>query len=149
MFYDASGHQLDSLMWVTGLRGENVWAHMDNRGTPNVMFTRGHATLTGGVPLTFTFVGDAHKWREQINIHCEGTDFVIENGRAFYCRDNRLEPLAEQDEAETADEAFVQLVRGEGPNWAPPSDVWPVLTLTNAALESARTGRETAVSVQS
>jgi predicted dehydrogenase len=146
MFYDASGHQLDSLMWVTGLRGEKVWAETDNRGTPNVMFSRGQATLTGGVPLSFTFVGDAHKWREQINIHCEKVDFVIENGRAFVTRDNTLAPLAPPDDAETADEAFVKLVRGAGPNWAPPSDVWPVLTFTAAALESARTGREVAVS---
>jgi predicted dehydrogenase len=146
MFYDASGHQLDSLMWVTGLRGEKVWAETDNRGTPNPMFSRGLATLTGGVPLTFVFVGDAHKWREQINIHCESADFVIENSRAFMTRENRLEPLAESDDSETADEAFVKLVRGEGPNWASPSEVWPVLTFTAAALESARTGREITVS---
>jgi predicted dehydrogenase len=148
MFYDASGHQLDSLMWVTGLRGDRVWAETDNRSTPNVMFSRGHATLTGGVPLTFTFVGDAHKWREQINIHCEGADFVIENGRAFMTVANTLEPLASPGEAETADEAFVKLIRGEGINWAPPIDVWPVLTFTNAALESARTGEEREVSTQ-
>lgn len=142
MFYDASGHQIDSLMWVTGLRGEKVWAETDNRGTPNPMFTRGLATLTGGVPLSFTFVGDAHKWREQINIHCEGADFVIENGRAFKVVDNTMEPMADPEEGESADEAFVKLVRGKGPNWSPPEDVWPVLTFTRAALESAHKGKE-------
>ncbi len=141
MFYDASGHQLDTAMWAAGLAGEKVWAESDNRGTPNKMFVRGAATLTGGVPLTFAFVGDAHKWREQINFHCEGADFAIVDGRAYAIRETGLEPFAPEGSGETADEAFIKLLRDEGPNWAPPSDVWPVLRLTSAALLSATEGR--------
>jgi len=33
-FFDASGHQLDSLFWITGLKPVQVQARMDNRGTP-------------------------------------------------------------------------------------------------------------------
>jgi len=141
-FYDASGHQLDTLMWVSGLAPERVWAETDNRGTRNPMFVRGNANLRGGVPLSFTFVGDAHVWREQINFHCEGKDFTIENGRAYSVERGGLEPLVpDGTPEETSDEAFVKLVRGGGPNWAPPEELWPVLRLTNAALESAISGR--------
>jgi len=139
-FYDASGHQIDSLMWVTGLSGEWVRAECDYRGTPVPITIWGTARLTGGVPLTFCFAGDAHKWREQINIHCEGRDFVIENARAFWVEDNRLVPVPPDGPEENGDEAFIRLIRGEGPNWAPPEEVWPVLRFTRAALESAACG---------
>lgn len=139
-FYDASGHQLDCVIWTTGLQGEWVRAETDNRGTPVPITIWGTARLTGGVPFTFAFVGDAHRWREQINIHCEGMDFVIEQSRAFWIQDRQLAPVPPEGAEETADSAFVRLVRGEGPNWSPPEEVGPVLRFTRAALESAEKG---------
>jgi predicted dehydrogenase len=70
-FYDASGHQLDTIFWVTGLSGGEVSARVDRCGTPVPIKVWGNAELSGGAPLVFAFVGDAHLWREQINIHCE------------------------------------------------------------------------------
>jgi predicted dehydrogenase len=139
-FYDASGHQLDTLMWMTGLEPEAVSAETETRGTPVPLVIWGRARLEGGVPMAFTFVGDAHKWREQCAVHCEGTDFVIENGKALWVQGNRLEPVPTDTPDETADEAFVRHLRGDGPNWAPPEELWPVLRFTRAALESAGTG---------
>ncbi len=139
-FYDANGHQLDTTFWATGLRGEWVEAEMENRGTPSPMVAWGRARLTGGVPMIYGFVGDAQKWREQINIHCERMDFVLESGTAKWVQDGELIPIPPDGPDETADEAFVKHLRGEGPNWARPEELWPVLSFTTAALESASEG---------
>ena len=136
-FFDASGHQLDTLFWVTALEGVSVNAAVDNRGTPVPITITGKAELSGGIPFTFAFVGDARKWREQCNIHCERMDFVLEQGKAYWVRENELALLEADLPEETGDEAFVRLIRGEGPNWSPVEDVWPVLRFTRAALESA------------
>lgn len=139
-FYDASGHQLDTLTWITGLQADTVSAMTDDLGRPVPLVAWGQATLTGNVPMTFAFVGNAHKWREQCAVHCEGADFVIENGKGLMVHDGKIDPLGTGDVDETADEAFVKLICGEGPNWAPPEELWPVLQFTEAALRSARTG---------
>jgi predicted dehydrogenase len=57
--------------------------------------------------------------------------------RAQWIQDGRMAAMAPDDPGETADAAFVRLIRGEGPNWSPPEEVWPVLRLTRAALQSA------------
>jgi predicted dehydrogenase len=144
-FYDASGHQLDTLFWVTGLSGESVTARIENRGTPVPIVATGTAALTGGIPFVFAFVGDAQKWREQCNIHCENMDFAIENGRAFWGIDGHWQPVQPALPEETGDEAFIRLIRGQGPNWSPVEAVWPILNFTRAALESAATGSVTSV----
>ena len=46
-------------------------------------------------------------------------------------------PTAAVVRVPSADMAFINLLRGEGPNWSPPEEVWPVLNFTRAALESA------------
>src|SRR5215472_12740721 len=78
-FFDASGHQIDTVLWVTGLKPASVFARTDNRGTAVPLAAWGTALLEGDVPVTFAFEGAAHAWREQINIHCEGMDFAILN----------------------------------------------------------------------
>ncbi len=144
-FYDASGHQLDTLFWVTGLEGTGVSARMDNRGTPVPIVATGAAVMAGGVPFTFSFIGDAHKWREHCTVHCEAMDFVLENGRALWIQNGEFVPLQSDLPEESGDEAFIRLIRGEGPNWSPVEDVWPVLNFTRAALDSAEGGEPVCV----
>lgn len=136
-FYDASGHQLDTICWVTGLGGRWITARTDNCGTPVPLKVWGHSELINGAPFTFCFVGDAHMWREQLNIHCEGTDFSLLNGRAYGMRDGTMASLAPAEEDETADECFIRLIRDGGPNWSPLEDIRPVIEFTQAALRSA------------
>ncbi len=141
-FYDASGHQIDTILWVTGLAPIRVFARMSNRGMPSPMAAWGTSLLEGGVPVTFAFEGAAHTWREQINIHCELMDFTILNGKAFWLGEGEIEPMALGEPDEHADHAFVRLIREGGRNWAAPEDVWPVLRFTRAALDSAAFGRD-------
>jgi predicted dehydrogenase len=142
-FHDASGHQIDTLLWATGLRGERVRATVDNLRYPVPLRVHGEAVLTGGVPMTFTFHGGANAWREYCSIHCERMDFYLQQGRAYWTPDGNPQPVPADGPEETADAAFVRLVRGDGPNWAPPGALWPVLTFSRAALEAGATGKET------
>ncbi len=135
-FYDASGHQIDTVLWVTGKQGIEVRARAENRGTPVPMVIWGDARLTDNTPCSFAFIGDARRWREQINIHCEGMDFLIENGRAHWLKEGKMEPIPPREPGENGDTAFVRLIRGKGINWSPPEEVLPLLRFTRAALRS-------------
>jgi predicted dehydrogenase len=146
-FYDAGGHQLDSVFWATGLEPVRVRMETRSHGTPSPMEAWGMATLSGGVPLTFHYVGVAHKWREQINIHCEATEFVIENMQPRMVLDGETRPVEPDEPSETADEAFLKLLRGEGPNRSPLEEIWPVLRFNEAALGSADSGEVRTISL--
>lgn len=101
-----------------------------------------------GVPFTFTFVGDAKHWREEISIQTEKADFLMRDthllwtdGKQALGRFPDPEDEAPADaEADTPDAAFVAALRGGPPIVSEPVTVWPVLTFTLAALESARRG---------
>lgn len=146
-FYDASGHQLDVVFWLTGLKGEVVQAWVDNVTTPVPIRAWGCATLTGGVPMTFHFVGDADAWREQVIIHCEKRDFFVENMRPHWSAGKehpapfdihgRISRVETSEPAHGPDVEFVQMIRAGLPNPAPPEDTRPVIQFTAAALRSA------------
>jgi predicted dehydrogenase len=153
-FGDANGHQLDFLFWATGLEAAWVRATMETRGTPVPMVTWGEASLRtqagigSTIPMTFSFVGTAHHWREEICITTERADFVMRNGQLLWSTGNApLGPLPESEILpETAslptlpDSAFVAALRGGPPILSPPETVWPVLRFTLAALASAENG---------
>jgi predicted dehydrogenase len=140
-FYDASGHQLDMALWATGLRAERVQAWSSTAGTPVPIRVWGNAVLTGGVPLTFHFVGDGRLWREQVNIHCERMDFFVENFRPRWCVEGRPSEIQPDEPTAGADMEFIGMLRNGLPNPAPPDEVWPVLQITRAALASAASGK--------
>ena len=155
LFGDANGHQLDALFWMTGLEPMQVRATMENRGTPVPIVTWGEARLRAqntdratsepGIPMTFTFVGDARRWREEIAIQTEGADWVMRDTRLLWTEGSMaLTPFTEADlglaepvTTDTPDSAFVAALRGGAPVASAPETVWPVLTFTLAALESA------------
>lgn len=159
-FGDANGHQLDLLFHVTGMEATRLRATMENRGTPVPIVTWGEARLrpqrvtgappgqTDNVPFTFTFVGDARHWREEISIQTERADFVMRNTRLLWTDSAaELRPFTEKDLglnapviSDTPDSAFVRALRGGEPVLSAPNTVWPVLRFTLGALASAEQG---------
>lgn len=172
-FADANGHQLDLLFWLTGLEAAWVRATTENRGTPVPMVTWGEARLvkTGdrgqvsgvgesasspspntqnlepdsGIPFTFTFVGDARQWREEISIQTEKADFVLRDTHLLWSDghsplapfpDSEIDPT-DRRLADTPDAAFIAALRDGPPVVSEPHTVWPVLRFTLAALASA------------
>lgn len=149
--YDAAGHQLDFVFWATGLVPVSVQAWKHHAGTPVPIRVWGTALLSGGVPMTFHFVGDADAWREQVNIHCERRDFFVESYKPGATpgkgRDTdktpfqRAMPLTSTEQPLGCDTEFIAIIEGKLPNPAPPEDTRPVVQFTSAALRSAALGR--------
>ncbi len=166
-FGDANSHQLDLIFWLTGLEATWVRATMENRGTPVSLVSWGEARLRevgsarpyitptaaptppeGDIPFTFTFVGDAHFWHEEIYINTDRANFLIRDGQLLYAHENqRMLPFPNSErDTETLtlpdipDLAFVTQLRGGAPVVSTPETVWPVLRFTLAALESASSG---------
>ncbi|MDX1934529.1 MAG: Gfo/Idh/MocA family oxidoreductase [Capsulimonadales bacterium] len=155
-FGDANSHQLDLLLRITGLSPVpgTVRATMEHRGTPVPIVIYGEAKLSGErsgetaseVPFVFSFVGDSHRWRQELTIITEGADFVLRDGDLLWS-DAQSKPLAPFTEAdaglthalttETPDDAFVAALRGGPPVDSAPETVLPVLNLTLAALAAA------------
>lgn len=141
--YDAGGHQLDTLFWVTGLRAEHVRATCCNLGTKVPLQTWGDAHLTGSVPFSFCFNGGSTVWSEHVAIHCAERDFALIDGNAVWSAGRGfagMEQIELAEEGETADDAFIRLVTEGGTNWAPPEEAAPVISFTEAVLQSASTG---------
>ncbi len=155
-FADANGHQLDLLFWLTDTEAANIHANIETRGTPVPMMTWGQARLihqgghasmesSSAPPLTFHFVGDARRWREEIVIHTERADFVMRDTRLLWSDGSEpLTPFPESalgspdsDMPDLPDTAFVWAVQNGQPVLSPPETVWPVLNFTRAALADA------------
>jgi predicted dehydrogenase len=136
-FYDANGHQLDFLFWVTGRRAVCTQARVDRSGTPVPIRVWGEAELEGDIPCVFNFVGHAHSWREQIDLYCENGEALLMNGRPFISRGGELTPVEVEGDEDNSAAAFVRLVREGGENFAPPSDFRDLVQFTVATLQSA------------
>ena len=102
------------------------------------------------VPFTFTFVGDAKHWGEEIRIQTEKADFLMRDTRLLWTDGSQaLTPYPDpenetpaSDDADTPDAAFIAALRGGPPVVSEPHTVWPVLRFTLAALDSARSGEQ-------
>jgi len=105
-----------------------------------------------GIPFTFTFVGDARRWREEISIQTEKADFLMRDTRLLWSDGSRefaAYPDTESDAPtgeliDTPDAVFIAALRGGPPVASPPHTVWPVLRFTLAALKSAASGEPAA-----
>lgn len=141
--YDAGGHQLDTLFWVTGLRCERVRATCGNLDTPVPMQAWGDALLTNGVPFSFCFNGGSTVWTEHVAIHCAERDFALIDGSAVWSAGRGfagMVPIEPAEAHECADTAFIRLVTEGANNWAPPQEAAPVISFTEAVMESAQVG---------
>jgi predicted dehydrogenase len=149
-FGDANSHQLDLMFWLTGLsvQPDTVRATMEHRGTPVPIVNYGEAKLSGelgtDVPFVFSFVGDAHRWRQELVIITEEADFIYRDGTLLWTHNHHQDTLKEEDlglaeaiTTVTPDDAFVAALRGGEPVVSAPETVWPVLNFTLSALAAA------------
>ena len=139
-FFDANQHQVDTCLWMTGLEPVSAHCQWEDCGTGVPIRIRGEAIAEGyaarekGVPITFHTVGDAKVWQEQVNIHCEHMDFMVENFRYFWVKENHKVPLASPGAAEDCAATFLRCIKGEIENPSPPESIWPVLRFMRMAM---------------
>ncbi len=146
---DSGSHMIDAILWVTDLVPETVYAAIDNRGARVDVLSGVTIKFKGGAIGSLSVVGDAPGWWEEIT-------FYGERG-ALYLRDNRLYHHAPKrgrwggtDVSDLTsklrgggdpDKNFVHSILGREEPRTPPIWGLRVIQLTEAAWESARTGK--------
>lgn len=137
---DAGSHKIDAVFFVTGLEPTEVFARCDRCGSRVEVTASVSALLSGNVPLTMDFVGQAQRFGEMLAVHCAEADLTLRDGELWLAQRGRTEriPVAEADSSPIS--AFLNLVLQGEENVAPPECALPVLDFTRAIVESSRTG---------
>ena len=142
---DAGSHKIDAAFFVTGLAPTEVFARSDKCGSRVETTASVSALLTGGVPLTMDFVGNAQEFRETLAVHCAEADLMYRDGDLWIARNGRSEKLAATEPGSTPVAGFLDHLLNAAENFAPPECALPVFDLTWGILESARTGTSVTV----
>jgi predicted dehydrogenase len=137
---DAGSHKIDMVFYVTGLALREVFAHSDKRGMRVEIVTTLSARLENDVALSMNFIGDSQHFREDFQVHCAEADLIYREGVLSIARNNKIERIVEYELESNPNAAFMDLLTGKSPNFAPASVALPVWDFTQAILESARTG---------
>jgi predicted dehydrogenase len=145
---DAGSHKIDMVFFVTGLAPREVFAHSDRRGSRVEVVTTLTARLENDVALSMNFIGDSQHFREDFQVHCADADLVYRDGIVSIARNNKIETLSDLEPESNPNAAFLDLVTGKASNFAPPPVALPVWDFTQAALESARSGKVAQIGAQ-
>jgi len=94
---DAGSHLLDSILYCTGLKPTNVFGWCDNASS-NVEITASiSAKLSGEIPLTISFVGNAQRLREEICIHTKNADLMIRDEKLWLVTAEGISDFPEEE----------------------------------------------------
>ncbi|MGQ0635879.1 MAG: Gfo/Idh/MocA family protein [Planctomycetaceae bacterium] len=138
---DAGSHKVDAVFFVTGLAPREVFAHSDRRGSRVEIVITISARLENDVALSMSFIGDAQHVCEDFHVHCARADLLFRDGVVWVARGQRVEKLEPLEPETNPDSAFFDCLLTGAPNVAPASVALPVWHFTQAALESAQSGR--------
>lgn len=140
---DSGSHLLDAILWVTGLKPEEVRAYINNHGTRVDIDTALTVRFQGGAMATFNVVGSATiDWWEDVSIHGNKGTALYRNGKLFVSTGLNTPlveiPDCELEDSSDPDENFVELILGSIDHAAAPAECgYQVARLTEAAWQSA------------
>jgi predicted dehydrogenase len=137
---DAGSHKLDALLFVTGLTPASVFARSDNCGSRVPIVTTASVMTHEGVPVALDFIGNAHHQAEDLQIHCQRADLMVRDWRVWIAEGNVVRPLEPLEPDSQPALTFLDVLDGTLENPAPAACALPVLLLTEAILESSRSG---------
>ncbi|MFW5923065.1 MAG: Gfo/Idh/MocA family protein [Planctomycetota bacterium] len=143
---DSGSHLIDIILWMTGLSIEQVSASVDNCGTEVDINSALELTFTNGALGTLSVVGDypSSGMYEDITIICENRAFFLRNGE-LTVRTGRDGERHRVDQFEydvgSPTDNFVDSLRGDAEILAPSLCGLRTIQLTEAAWQSADTGR--------
>lgn len=151
---DSGSHLIDIVLWVTGVQPAAVNAVMDNRELEVDVLSAVSVACDHDAILNFSVVGDSvRQFDEEVVIWCDEATIQIVGGaadpvRVTYAADPAKVveiPAAERPSAGDPDANFIDAVRGRATVEVPGECGLKVIQLSEAAWESARTGRRVAV----
>jgi len=145
---DSGSHMIDVVLWITDLKPVEVFAIVDNRGARVDAVSAISVKFSGGAMGNISIIGDSvgpqFKVYEEILIWCRNGQLVIRDNRLFR-RDGDAEmfevPPDGLPKTKDPDSAFIDLILGKAPNVVPAECGLRVIQLTEAAWESAKTGK--------
>lgn len=142
---DAGSHKLDQLFYVTGLQPREVFARSQTWGSNVEIVTSASVLLENDVTATIDFIGHAQYLGEDLCLHCEHADLMIRHGELWIARDGRRErlPIDEPDSNPVA--SLLDTILNGAEDRSPPSAALSVYDLTQAMLESSRTGQSVSI----
>jgi len=145
---DSGSHLVDSMLWVTGLEPTSVFAEISNRGTKVDILSALTLKFKGGAIGTMSVVGDAPGWWEDITFYGEEGGLYVRRDQLLhsYRRKGTLraelkEMTAKSKYNSNFDKNFVASILGKEEPQTPPVCGLRVAQFTEAAWESARTGK--------
>lgn len=143
---DSGSHLLDIVLWVMQLRPEVVYAQIDNRGSEVDILSSLTVRFHGGAIGSLSIVGEALEWWEDIAWYCERGALYVRDGRLLLQEGKHTEDITDRLKyASDPDRNFVDSILGKDEPQTPATCGLRVAELTEAAWESARTGRPTKV----
>lgn len=142
---DAGSHKIDAVFYVTGLRPREAFARSWNCGSRVEVISSVSAVLEGDVPLCMDFIGNAQYLGEDLHVHCERADLMIRDRQVWIAEDKQVRRIDDIEPDSNPTIGFLELLDGTSENIAPFACALPVFDLTEAILESSRSGRGVAV----
>lgn len=139
---DSGSHLLDIILWMTGQSPREVFAYIDNCGTPVDILSAISVSFEEGAIGNISVVGDSRMgFGEGIIIWCEGGTLEIRGGITLYDPKQRTPDASEMPQGSIPDRNFIAAILGEEKVQSTPEDALKVIQLTEAAWESGRTGK--------
>ena len=144
---DVMSHILETLLWITDLQPEEVYARFDNRGTPVEVVASLSIRFAGGAVASISTGGDTRRARfhEEINLwgDCGAMELIWEAGATVteWMPERRVIPESEWPPASSPVRNFVNAALGREQVEVPAEWGLKVTLLKEAAWESGRTGR--------
>ncbi|MFC7020133.1 MULTISPECIES: Gfo/Idh/MocA family protein [Haloarcula] len=153
--YDTGSHILDAICWTTGLTPDWVSAEMTFHDDARRVDSRALVTIgfEGGATATVSVFGDAPAVREHIHIwdddgavYLDGREWEPRRYREVDADSTTTTPYVRPSEWSKAQAFLDAVVEGRDPP-ATARDALVVTAITEAAYESARTGRKVDLSL--
>jgi predicted dehydrogenase len=154
--YDTGSHLLDVVLWTTGLTPESVNAQMlfdddenrvDKQAALDVKFANGavaSVSVSGDTPSVREHL---HVWGDNGAFYVDGKDWAPRELTYIDADNEEREPSIEEYDAGDKPEAFIDVVRNGSDPPATARDALKVTAVTEAAYESARTGKRVDIDI--
>jgi len=145
---DSASHLLDIILWVTDLPPASIYAEIDNRGARVDINSSLTVRFKGGAIASIAVVGDAPSWWEDVAYYGEKGALYLRRDRILLQLPNPKGWGATTEDVTgrlkykgNADKNFVDSILGRDEPQTPPIWGLRVIQVTEAAWESARSGR--------
>jgi predicted dehydrogenase len=145
---DSGSHLVDIVMWVTGLKVKEVFAHCERFDTEVDINTTLALEFQNGALGSMSIIGNAPSWYEDHSIVGDKGALYLRQGLGLIHLDARGRPVNVKvpKYTKTPDSNFINSILGKDVPQTPPECGLRTIELTEAAWKSAQTGKPCRVS---